>query len=220
MHEAMDALERYIGSRPATPALLIQLALIHYQFETIHPFMDGNGRMGRLLIPVILRERGLLSTPLLYLSAYFDRHKDEYKDHLLAVSQRGLWDEWIRFFLIGVAEQSREAITMSDRLLELRSRYRDQLAGPRVSVNQARLADLLFERPALTASDVAQQLDVSSRNAYDLIKRFVERGIMQEVTGRTYNQIYLAHEIARITVPEDDPQLRTEPTAEYDRRDR
>lgn len=220
MQEAMDDLERYIGSQPATPALLIQLALIHYQFETIHPFMDGNGRMGRLLIPVLLRERGFLSTPLLYLSAYFDRHKDEYKDRLLAVSQRGEWDEWIAFFLTGVAEQSREAIVMSDRLLELRGKYREQLAGPRVSVNQARLADLLFEYPALTASDIAQHLDVSSRNAYDLIKRFVERGILEEVTGRSYNQIYLAHEIAQITVPEDNPQLRTEPKPAPNFRDR
>ncbi|MDQ3674569.1 MAG: Fic family protein [Gemmatimonadota bacterium] len=208
MTEAMHALEVYIGSRPSTPSLLVQLALIHYQFETIHPFMDGNGRMGRLLIPVILRERGFLPTPLLYLSAYFDRHKEEYKDRLLAVSQQDQWDEWIGFFLTGVAEQSREAIAMSDRLLALQSAYRDQLTGPRVSVNQARLVDFLFEHPAVTASQVARRLDVSTRGAYDLIKRLVERGILEEVTGRSYNQIFLAQGIAQITVPEDNPRIR------------
>jgi Fic family protein len=206
MKQAMDALERYIGSRPAEPPFLVQLALIHYQFETIHPFMDGNGRMGRLLMPLLIQERGYLTQPLLYLSEYFDEHKEEYKDRMLAVSQANRWSDWIAFFLEGVIEQSREAVLRSDRLLALRERYRNEVQTPRASTSVVRLVDLLFERPAITVRVVADHLGVTSKAAGDLVDRLVARRILREVTGRSYNRVFLAAEILEATRGRDEPE--------------
>lgn len=200
MNLAMEALEQYIGSRPTQPPLLVQLALIHYQFETIHPFMDGNGRMGRLLIPLILHERGVLPQPLLYLSAYIDRRKDEYKDLMLRVSQTGNWAPWVDFFLDGVVEQANDAVTIAERLVALREQYRLETSGPRVPSNVQTVIDILFDSPAISASDIRERLGVASRTAYDLIDRLEEHGIVREATGRTYNKVYLAHGIVRATM--------------------
>ena len=116
MHEALENLEQFVGERRSNLPFLIQLALVHYQFEAIHPFMDGNGRLGRLLIALQLREREYLSQPLLYLGAYFERHNDAYRDHLLNVSRSGAWNEWIDFFLRGVADQAHYTAQRSYRL--------------------------------------------------------------------------------------------------------
>ena len=123
MKSALNDLEHYIAHPPGMP-VLVELALIHYQFETIHPFLDGNGRLGRLLINLLLCERGCLTQPLLYLSSYLERNKDQYMDHLLRISQRGEWVPWLEFFLDGVAVQSKTAIDRSNELLALRNRYR------------------------------------------------------------------------------------------------
>ena len=120
MTAALNDLERYIGTRESQLPDLIQLALVHYQFETIHPFMDGNGRMGRLLIALQLREQQVLPQPFLYLSAYFERHQDAYRDLMLRVSTHGDWKSWIDFFLAGVHRQSVETLETSHRLLDLR----------------------------------------------------------------------------------------------------
>ena len=192
MLTATDDLERYIGLRQDDTPLLVQLALIHYQFETIHPFMDGNGRVGCLMIPLLLHERGQLRHPLLYLSVYFDRHRDHYKDLLLAVSQRGAWEEWIAFFLRGVIQQATEAVAASDRLLALRERYRSLVTGPRTAASDLLLVDLLFETPAVTARSIAERIGVTQGAAYGLIQRSIERGILFEATGRTYNQVFVA----------------------------
>jgi Fic family protein len=116
MHEALENLKQFVGERRSNLPFLIQLAPVHYQFEAIHPFMDGNGRLGRLLIALQLREREYLSQPLLYLSAYFERHNDAYRDHLLNVSRSGAWNEWIDFFLRGVADQAHHTAQRSYRL--------------------------------------------------------------------------------------------------------
>jgi Fic family protein len=200
MRRAMDDLERYIGARAARPPLLIQLALIHDQFETIHPFMDGNGRMGRLLIPLILHERGALPLPLLYLSAYFERWKDEYRDHQLRVSQTGQWKPWLDFFLRGVVEQAYEAVAISEELVTLRERYRQATTGPRVPSNVQTVIDMLFEGPAITASDIRIRLGVSSRTAYDLLGRLEALDIIREATGKQYGKVYLAPGIVRATM--------------------
>lgn len=205
MRQAMDALECYMGSRPLEPPFLVQLALIHYQFETIHPFMDGNGRMGRLLIPLLIQERGYLTQPLLYLSDYFDQHKEEYKDLLLAVSQRNQWSDWIEFFLRGVTDQSRDAVHRSDRLLDLWKRYRAEVQAPRTSTSLVRLVDLLFERPAVTIRVVSDTLEVTPKAAGDLVDRLVARGILREMTGRTYKRVFLATGIVDITMVPDAP---------------
>ena len=199
MRRAMDELERYIGSAPNWPPVLVQVALVHYQFETIHPFMDGNGRMGRLLIPLMLHERGVLPQPLLYLSAYLDQHKDRYRDLLLRVSQTGDWAAWVDFFLVGVVEQGREAVVITQRLRDLRETYRQQTTGPRIPSNVQAVIDMLFERPAVTATEVRDRLAVTSRTAYQLIERLAEAGIVREATGGTYRRVYLAHGVVRAT---------------------
>ncbi len=210
MQQVMNDLENYIGSRPATPPLLVQLALIHYQFETIHPFMDGNGRVGRLLIPLLLHERQHLHQPLLYLSPYIDRHRDEYKDLLLAVSQTAAWESWIAFFLRGVTEQARESVIVAGRLLDLRERYRDLVTGPRSSANLLRLVDGLFETPALTVRIARERLGVTTRPAAAMIDRLVDLGILREVTGRSYSRVFLAQELVSVTETTPAPESATE----------
>src|SRR5260370_10698922 len=122
----LDAFEKAIHAESKQP-FLVSLALIHYQFEAIHPFEDGNGRIGRLLIPLLLCERGVLSEPLLYLSAYFDRHSKKYADLLLQVSQKNAWLDWIQFFLRGVAEQSQDAQIRCGKLLQLWQEFRNRI---------------------------------------------------------------------------------------------
>ena len=141
-------LERFIGEGSDLP-LLIELALIHYQFEAIHPFIDGNGRLGRLLISLLLCERGALTQPLLYLSAYFEERDDEYRDHLLRVSQEARGRGWLGFFVEGMTIQSKKAASQSNQLLDLREEYRTHLQGVGQSSNLLLLADMLFERPAI-----------------------------------------------------------------------
>src|SRR5262249_28954286 len=118
----------FLRNQRALP-VIVQLALMHYQFETIHPFNDGNGRVGRLLITLMLCERQVLPQPLLYLSAFFEQHRDDYYDHLLNVSRRAAWNEWIGFFARGVAEQARDAVTRVQRLQDLQASYRERTAG-------------------------------------------------------------------------------------------
>src|SRR5436309_5025335 len=156
MTQALRDFEKYLHEPPVLPPL-VRLALIHYQFEAIHPFLDGNGRIGRLLITLLLCAEGLLPQPLLYLSAYFERHRLEYYRLLLAVSQSGGWSEWICFFLRGVAEQSNDAIRRSDRLLQLMQDYRERLQSARTSALLLQLVDRLFMTPATTVARTAEQ---------------------------------------------------------------
>jgi len=201
MHQALHDLERYIGERNDALPFLVQLALVHYQFETIHPFMDGNGRLGRLLIALQLQEHGYLAQPLLYLSAYFERHRDAYRDHLLDVSRKGAWMPWIDFFLQGVGEQARDTIQRSDRLLDLREQYRSWALAEGRTGNLALLVDFLFERPIVSIADVMERLVVTRRGANQLVQRLVDHGILAEVTGRQRNREYAALEILAIVNP-------------------
>jgi len=197
MKQALSDFERYIHQGNDLP-FLVRLALIHYQFEAIHPFMDGNGRIGRLLITLLLCEHGLLSQPLLYLSDYFVRHDDEYRDHLLRISQAGTWSEWIEFFLTGVIEQARDAVDRADRLISLREAYRSDLQRERASANLLRLIDHLFAYPAVTNSEAARVLGMTYRGASKQIQRLEEQGIVVEVTGNERNRVYLASDIVEI----------------------
>ena len=203
MREAMNALERYIGDRTATSPPLVQAALIHYQFEAIHPFMDGNGRLGRLLIPLFLHERQVMSQPLLYLSAFIERHRDEYKDHLLAVSQTGAWDAWIQFFLLGVRDQAEAAVKMANRLLALQREYRERLAGPRVPASLLQLVDALFDRPVITARNVTDRFGGSAKTAYNYIERLVDRSILTELQPQRYPRVFVADAIIQATMPDE-----------------
>jgi Fic family protein len=197
MHSALGALEGFLHSRPDMP-LLVRCALAHYQFEAIHPFLDGNGRIGRLLITLLLCERGALPQPLLYLSAYFERLRSEYYDRLLAVSQSGDWAGWIGFFLRGVEEQARDAIECGNRILKLHGQYQEKLTKLGVPANYLRVADELFANPYSTVSSLARRLSVSFPTAAAAIRKLEELGIVREVTGRPRNKVYLAEELLRI----------------------
>lgn len=196
MQQALDAFERFLHTPSPLPPL-VQLALIHYQFEAIHPFLDGNGRIGRLLITLLLCQWGLLSQPLLYLSAYFEKYREAYYDGLLLVSQEGRWARWIEFFLRGVAMQARDAVSRSQRLQDLQQRYRQQFQASRSSVLLLQLIDQLFAAPVVTVRQVEQYLGVTFRTAQLHVNRLAEAGILREVTGRARNRVYIADEIMR-----------------------
>jgi len=194
MKDALDAFEKHLHEPSSLPPL-VRLALIHYQFEVIHPFLDGNGRVGRLLIVLLLCEWKVLPQPLLYLSAFFEKHRDAYYDLLLSVSQRGTWADWIAFFLTGVTEQARDAVLRTRRLHKLNQRYRRELQSARTSALLLGLIDMLFEAPTLTVGMAKKQLNVTYRSAQHNIDKLVQAGILREVTGRARNRVFVAQEV-------------------------
>jgi len=190
MGDALSAWEKYLNEAPREPAL-VQCALMHYQFEAIHPFIDGNGRVGRLLITFLLCERGLLSLPLLYLSAFFERYRDEYYRRLLAVSQQGDWRGWIEFFLRGVATQAREACDNAGAILDLNDEIQNMVrtAGnaPRHTL---RIVDRLFRNPVVVVSNLAKELGLKYPSVQRGIDFLQALGVLEEVTGQRRNRLY------------------------------
>jgi Fic family protein len=160
--------------------VLVQCGLLHYQFQTIHPFLDGNGRLGRLLIVFFLIERGRLPSPILYLSSYFEARRREYYDRLQAVRERGEMDEWLRFFLRGVERQSTDAMRRAERLVDLRETYRQRVAGTARASRLVELVDLAFELPVLTARVVESRLAVSRPTALSLLARGADLDVLVE----------------------------------------
>ncbi|HOU59328.1 MAG TPA: Fic family protein [Kiritimatiellia bacterium] len=197
MHECLSTLEKYFHSPSELPPL-VRLALVHYQFESIHPFLDGNGRIGRLLITLLLCKERLLPQPLLYLSEFFERKRDEYYRLLLAVSQRGAWHDWISYFLRAVASQSRDAIRRSDQLLALRQAYREKLQEARASALLLQIVDDLFLYPAITNPGTSKRLGITPRAAQLNIDKLVTVGILTEATGQRRNRVYVAAEIVHV----------------------
>ena len=190
LHDALDAWERFLHDE-SLPAL-VHAALAHAQFETIHPFLDGNGRVGRLMVTFLLCSRDVLGRPLLYLSAYFKRNRAEYYDRLQEVRDKGAWEPWVRFFLAGVKEVAQNAATTAYRILELQGRLRQKLQQEgKMSGNLLRALDHLFMHPAVVASHIQGALEVSSPTAYAVVNRLVELGILTEVTGRRRNRWFM-----------------------------
>ena len=202
MKDTLDDFEKYLHAESAFPPI-VRLSLIHYQFEAIHPFLDGNGRIGRLLITLILCSEGLLPQPLLYLSAFFERHRNQYYDMLLAVSQEGNWSEWISFFLEAVISQSKDAIQRSDQLLSLWKSYRDKMQQVRASALLLKLIDELFTNPVTTNRFATETLSITPRSAQNNIEKLEKVGILKEITGRGRNRIYIAPEIIDIVEQEN-----------------
>jgi len=198
MHMALDALEKFIHAPSDLPALT-RLGLIHYQFEAIHPFLDGNGRVGRLLISLLLCQWGLLPRPVLYLSAYFERNRSEYYERLLAISRSGEWEAWLRFFLTGVRDQSREAAIRVQNLQQLRQRYRRHLASRRSAVRLSEAVDFLIGNPIFTVRGLQVGLDLADfKTAQRYVDALEEAGILREVTGRKRNRLYRADEVFNV----------------------
>jgi Fic family protein len=176
---------------------LLRIGLVHYQFETIHPFLDGNGRLGRLLISLLLQRDDLLPEPYLYLSSYFNARRSDYVDHLLRVSQRGEWDDWLRFFLRGVQAQADEAHQRANLLVDLREDYQQRYQRER-SGNILELVMRLFEDPYLDVNAAADWLDVEYSTANRLVGRLEDDGVLEELTGKDRNRFYRATEVFEI----------------------
>lgn len=196
VNPAMDALERYL-QLPSDLPPLVRLAMVHYQFEAMHPFQDGNGRIGRVIIVLLLCTEKVLSMPLLNPSAFLERNRDEYYDRLLNVSLRGEWAQWVTFFARGMAAEAMDAVDRIGRLRRLRAQYHDTVRGPRASALLLRLIDELFGTPAITTARAAGLLGVKPTSAQKNIDRLVKAGIVHEVTGYKRNRIYLAEGIVR-----------------------
>ncbi len=191
MQSSLNGLEQFIHTETALPPL-IRLGLIHYQFEAIHPFLDGNGRIGRLLISLLLCAWDILPRPLLYLSAYFHAQRDQYYALLLSVSRDGAWEAWLTFFLRGVADQSRDAIARIQRIQKLRERYREQFQTARAAARLLQVVDLLFAQPVLTVRQIEESLDVTYNTAQQYIRQLQEAGVLREITGQARNRVYRA----------------------------
>jgi Fic family protein len=174
----------------------VRLAFIHYQFEAIHPFLDGNGQIGRLLISLLLVNWNLLPLPLLYLSAFFEKHRNEYYELLMKISENGAWHEWAIFFLRGVEEQARDAIVRAKRLQDLQIEWQERLSRAHASALVLRLADSLFVSPLITIPEAQRILGAKQyHTARKSIEKLVALGILKQVGESSYGKTFMAEEI-------------------------
>lgn len=192
IHDLMVNLETYI-ERGGPYHDLVDLGLVHYQFETIHPFGDGNGRLGRVLITLQLIQQGYLTKPYLYPSAYFNEHKIEYVTKMRAVSEEGAWEPWLQFFVDGIRQQAADAVTRTEELRSLRRAYEAEYGHEKTATD--RLAMRLFQYPYLTTNEVADLLDVSHQTARNAIRELESRNILEETTGKERYQEFKAVDI-------------------------
>jgi Fic family protein len=191
MQIALSDLEKFWHSDSDLP-ILVKVALVHAQFETIHPFLDGNGRIGRLLITFLLIISKTLRMPALFLSAYFKRHRTEYYDRLQAIRDDGDWGRWIEFFLRGVLEVSDQAAAAAAQILALREEHRRLVADSfgRSTANGMRVLELLYRFPVISVNQVRQYAGIDFSPANHLVARFVEHGLLREITGNKRNRLF------------------------------
>lgn len=209
MNKSLGDLERYLHE--GNPDL-IAAGIAHCQFETIHPFLDGSGRLGRLLITLMLCERGRLRRPLLYLSHYLRRHRQRYYDMLMSVREDGDWESWLKFFLKGVAEVAHEGTETARRITRLQERDRRVIAENVGGTQRFPFLDLLLQYPYVTTRFVESRLEVSYGTANNLLRRFEDAGILEEVTGRQRYRRYRYREYVELfTEKEETPPVAAEP---------
>lgn len=201
--DCMEQLERFIRDDHTVPRVA-RLAMIHYQFEAIHPFADGNGRIGRVLILLLMCKMGLLPLPIFNPSAYLESHRKEYYDHLLSVSQEGAWAEWIEFFSEGIEQECLETSQRIEALENLRQLYQEKVHATRSSTKLTKLVDELFGHPRVQLEDVVRMLKIWPASAQRYLDKLVSLGILREVTGSSRNRIYLAHKIVDLFSTTDD----------------
>jgi Fic family protein len=192
-------LEIFLHREDSLP-LLMKIGLAHAQFETIHPFLDGNGRVGRLLITLLLCEREALRKPVLYLSHYFKRHRAEYYERLQDVRDQGDWEGWLAFFLQGVIEVSDEAAQTARRILELREEHRALITNRlgKAAANGHTLLESLFDRPILSVADVVTRTGTTFTAANNLVRRMTSLGILREITGYARNRRFRYDDYVRL----------------------
>jgi Fic family protein len=184
-------LEKFWHNEKIAIPHLIRTAISHYQFETIHPFLDGNGRVGRLLITLYLVDKKLLTKPTLYLSDFFERNRGAYYDALTAVRASNDIEHWIKFFLTGVSETAAGSKQTFERIVELRHRCEEKILqlGKRAPKGQALLRQL-YSQPIMSANEIAARLGITHQSASSLIRSFEEMGILREVTGRKKDRLF------------------------------
>jgi len=199
--ECMGAWEKFLHDRSLP--VLIQAALMHVQFEAIHPFLDGNGRVGRLLITLFMVEREVLPTPLLYLSAFFEANRAEYYDRLQGVHAHSEWAEWLAYFLIGVARQSEDALGRAERINALTSRWRAKMAG--ASAVALKLVDVIAQNPYCTVRLVQQRLGVAFTTAQRAVDKLRSAGILRLVNQAKRDRIYCATALLDILEARETP---------------
>ncbi len=197
LNSSLSDFERYLHTERMYPPL-VELALIHYQFEAIHPFLDGNGRIGRLLLALLLVHWGLLSQPLLYLSEYFERNRDDYYDLLFAVSTRGAWREWVEFFLLGVTEQAQMTNRRAHALLDLQEEWHERLKATTRSAAPFHLADHLLQQPFLTVGYAERMLGFSYTAARKNVHKLVDAEILHQWGERKREKRFFAKEVLQI----------------------
>jgi Fic family protein len=187
--EALGKLENFLHDEDDLPPL-VKIALAHVQFETIHPFLDGNGRVGRLLITFLLTERSVLHKPVLYLSHYFKQHRQTYYEHLQAVRDHGAWEAWLGFFLRGVVEVAIEAAETARRILQLREQHRTAITEKlgRAAGNGHKVLESLFDRPIVAVNDVRKMTGTTYAAANSMVSRLAELGVLSEMTGYARNR--------------------------------
>ncbi len=196
--EILSDLMDFIIRKDKTPTL-VKVALIHAQFETIHPYYDGNGRMGRLLIPFYLYYKGILSRPLLYLSFYLRKNQQEYYEILNSVRYEGNWERWIEFFLRGVIETSESSIETARKIIFLQNDLKNRLVEHSIGgVASLRFIDFIFGNPIVSSSTVAEELSLSRQTATSILNKFEEAGIITEITGQKRFKKYVFDEYLRI----------------------
>jgi Fic family protein len=201
LRDLLGEWEKFVNESGKLP-LLVQCALMHYQIETIHPYLDGNGRIGRLLITLFLYEKELLGTPLLYLSAYFERDRQRYYDELYRVSDTGDYATWLLYFLKGVAEQAQDAVKRVRSVRGLQEEYRQILHDRRDSGNGLRLLDLIFAQLVVSVSGAAKFLDVTHAGARGVLDRLCDAGVIEHIPD-TWPRLYVASDLIREINPPD-----------------
>ena len=209
--ECLDAFERYLNPPPddRTPKLL-RAALAHYQFETIHPFPDGNGRVGRILIPLMMMNEGVLNHPLLYISPYFEQHKDKYIDCLYRVSRDGNWLDWLELFLNAVSDQAQDTVVRIESLLELERRYVTMLGRARSSALTSKLVAHLFGQLVISIPGAADVLGITYHAAKAHVDRLVEIGVLFPIVQRANPKLYVARGILNV-LNASDPRKALDP---------
>jgi Fic family protein len=191
----LAAWEKFLHESKQPP--LVTIALAHYQFEAIHPFLDGNGRVGRLLITLFLIERQILPTPLLYLSAFFEASRRDYYDGLRGVSERGAWNDWLEYFLLGVARMSEDALSRATRINQLLAQWQRKVSGESTR-NPLRVVHLLGANPFVTVNGAADELAIAFTTAQRAIDRLERAGIVKQVGGAKRGRVYCANALLDI----------------------
>ncbi|MFQ5348536.1 MAG: Fic family protein [Rhodothalassiaceae bacterium] len=200
----MSDLEKFIHSTEARqmPPVVLN-ALVHYQFETIHPFPDGNGRLGRLLVPLLLVAHDILPVPLLYISPAIERHKDQYNDLMLDVSRKGAWEDWICFFARMVEESAKDAMERVNKIAALRERYLQQVRQARASALLPELIDLVFDKLSISIPDAADHLGVTYRAAKGNVEKLIHIGQLVPLPANVRPKRFVCQELLRIIFDDD-----------------